>query len=403
MDPCPLPEPLAYHRQVRDYLRLHEPEVWAWFSSPKSQEEYAGSIRLELLKSSYRLDLATYGELHAAAVEVKARLELDVPLTLYQAQSGGEMNARIYYLPGEAHVVLQGQLHGLLTARELTALLGHELAHYRLWTCSDGDYLTAFRVLHAMALDPRAENSHLLTARRFEQYVEIYADRGALAATSDLHLVIASLVKVQTGLKEVSAAAYLAQAEEIFAKHDVQSAPLTHPESFIRARALALWKAAPDQADAAIAGMIEGKLALRTLDLMGQVATERAARSVIEGLLERPWFRTESVVALSKLYFGDLEPGAAPEVPLSEIARAAAAADDAYREWLAYVLLDFALADRELGEPAQALALVTAAEIGVSAPLEERMKKELKLTKKELEVLKKAAPELARAAGAVSA
>ena len=60
-------------------------------------------------------------------------LELDVPVTSsYQAQSdeGAGMNAGLYFVPGEAHIVLRGTHRVLATLREaeLAALVGHELA-----------------------------------------------------------------------------------------------------------------------------------------------------------------------------------------------------------------------------------------------------------------------------------
>ena len=52
---------------------------------------------------------------------------------------------------------------------------------------------------------------------------------------------MSTLVKMTTGLTEVDADSYVRQAEEIFSKDSVQANQLTHPESYIRARALMLW------------------------------------------------------------------------------------------------------------------------------------------------------------------
>lgn len=390
--------PLPYHLAVREYLRAHEAELWAWYASAQALGEYADAVRLELLKSSYRLDAGTFAALHDGAAAAKEALGLDVPVTLYQSQVPGAMNARIHVLPGEAHVVLQGQVHETLSPVELRALLGHELAHYALWTADGGDHLTSFRILSAMAGDPRADNAHVETARRFEQCVEIFADRGALRATGDLDAVISSLVKVQTGLREVSAKAYLAQAHEIFARARVQAEGLSHPETFIRARALALWHEQAEAAEDPIREMIEGAATLRGLDLIGQHRLSALTRQVVLHALDPAWFATEPVVALAGLYFADLQRTPA-ERPLDALAADLTGQDPSVREFVGCVLLDFALADRALEDTALAHALVLGDRLGVSAELEERLRKETKLAKKSLEALKKKAGELLAAAG----
>lgn len=55
------------------------------------------------------------------------------------------MNATLFFLPGEVHVVLQGPVLERLQGIELLALFGHELAHYRLWSEHGGDYIVTDR------------------------------------------------------------------------------------------------------------------------------------------------------------------------------------------------------------------------------------------------------------------
>src|SRR5436190_10476261 len=82
-------EPLSYHFELRDYLKSHERELWNWFASAQAQADYTENLRMELLKSTYRLDAETHPQLHESVAEAKARLDLDIPVTLYQGQSGG--------------------------------------------------------------------------------------------------------------------------------------------------------------------------------------------------------------------------------------------------------------------------------------------------------------------------
>src|SRR5262249_31805553 len=216
------------------------------------------------LRSTYRLQPESHPELYQAVDAAKARLDLDIPVTLYQAQQGTESNATLYFIPGEGHLVFFGPVLALLDPTELKSVIGHELAHYLLWVRENGEFHIADRLVQAVAADPRASASHEQTARRYRLYTEIYADRGSLCVTGELNPVIAGLVKIETGLSHVSAESYLRQAEEIFASGAVVTEGLSHPETFIRALALALWHrhASRDDSPAHYRDMIEGQSAL---------------------------------------------------------------------------------------------------------------------------------------------
>ncbi len=113
-------------------------------------------------------------DLDALPGEVAAKLGLAAPLTLYQAQGAGGLNASLAYVPGEAHLVLHGPVADRLTPLELRAVLGHELLHFVLldrWP----EYLVASQVLSAMASDEAAEPAHVTTARPFGLYTEVYS------------------------------------------------------------------------------------------------------------------------------------------------------------------------------------------------------------------------------------
>jgi len=78
-------EPLPYHIELREYLRSEERELWNWFASARAKADYTENLRLELLKSTYRLDAEGHPELYKTVEEAKSRLQLDIPVTLYQA------------------------------------------------------------------------------------------------------------------------------------------------------------------------------------------------------------------------------------------------------------------------------------------------------------------------------
>jgi hypothetical protein len=380
--------PLPYHQRMADYLRSEEPELWKWFSSAQSKAQYTDSLRLALLKTTYRLDAEGHPALAQAATEAREALELDLPLTLYQAQQASQANAVLYFIPGEAHVVLCGPLLAMLSPDELKSVIGHELAHYLLWRLNDGEFLIVDRLLQAMAEDPRAEFSHQQSARRYQLYTEIFADRGSLAVTSDLNSVVAGLVKTETGLHEVSGASYLRQAEEIFASSKVKAEGLSHPEMFVRARALRLWSEAAPNLEAGVSAMIEGAATVEELDLLGQARSTELIRRFLGQVLQPKWFQTENVLAHARLFFPDF---IAAQNGDPELIGALTSDDPKLHELLGYILLDFVVADSELED----LPLVTAWEwsrkLGFDAAFEKLLIKELKLKARDLKRLKQEA------------
>ncbi len=384
-------EPLPYHLELRDYLKSEERELWNWFASTQAKADYTENLRLELLKSTYRLDAQGHPGLYAQVTEAKSRLQLDIPITLYQASNSAELNASLFFIPEEGHIVFSGPVLTLLDADELKSVIGHELAHYHLWSGVGGEFHVADRLLQAVASDPRASSSHEQTARRYQLYTEIFADRGSLCVTGDVNPVIAGLVKVQTGLSQVSAPSYLKQAEEIFAKGNVATEGLSHPEAFIRARALALWQEKGVDAAAHISEMIEGATALEALDVIGQARLTSATRRLLEHLLRPKWFQTPAVLGHAKLFFADFQP--AP--PSSPVAPAGLKfADATLREYVCYVLLDFAKADPDLEEIPLAAALELSRQLELDAQFEKLAAKELKMRIRDVRRIGEQAAEL---------
>jgi hypothetical protein len=384
-------DPLPYQRALCDYLHRNERDLWNWFASAEAQADYTEHLRLELLKGTYRLDAETHADLYKLVEEVKDRLELTLPVTVYQAQQSNHLNACLYYIPGEGHIVLFGSVLSLLNAPELKALLGHELAHYHLWQHNGGELLIADRLLQTIGNHPDAAECHVQSARWFRLYTEIYADRGSFHVTEDLHSVISGLVKMQTGLSQVSGASYLKQAEEIFAKTTVKTAELSHPEAFIRARALSLWAERNDEAAERISAMIEGAASLHELDLVAQQKLTATTRKALEQFLRPRWFHTDAVLGHAKLFFDDFKPATEPD---DSFVTELNFSDTKLREYVCYLLLDFATADPELDQMPLAAALEFAQRLEIDAAFEKLASKELKLRARDIKRLKAGAQEM---------
>lgn len=384
--------------EVINYLQTHEAEIWQWSASVKAQEAYAEEIRLQLLKETYRLEYDAHPEVAEACARVAERLGLAVPVTLYQS-GGNEMNAMLCYLPGEAHVILTGPILNTMTLPELEAVLAHELAHYHLWEVEGGQFHIADRLLTAIASDVRSTPAQLETVRRYRLYTEIYADRGSLVGCGDLDAAVAALVKVQTGLNKVNAQSYLRQAEEIFAKDSARTEGVTHPEVFTRARALRLWAEDAPALNEWLAATIETPLALNDLDLIGQGRLMALTRRLLQELLRPTWFQSDLTLAHARQFFDDYVPS---KVEDQEILKALPLKDPSTREYLTYLLLDFAAADPALEELPLAHTLLWSEKLGVAKEFEKLVVKDLGIAKRQWGRIKKSAAELVTKAEAVA-
>lgn len=381
---------LPYHYEIVSYLKETEPDLWEWASSTAVLGEYAHELRTEMLKSTYRLDADAHPELAQRCAAVVERLGVTVPVTLYQGSGDCGMNAALCYVPGEAHIVFTGPILSMLKGLELDAVLAHELAHQRLWEIEGGDFLIADRLLVAAANDARGTNSHVQTARRFRLYTEVFADRGSLLGSTQLDATVATLIKVEMGVPEVSASNYLRQADEIFSQEKISTQGIDHPELFIRARALRLWYENDPEVDGWLTSVIEGPLTISRLDLLAQRRLARLTRRMLSQFLQPRWFQSELVHAHARAFFPDMEIADRPdEAVITELATQLSTSDATTREYFCYVLLDFTAVDPDLEQLPLAAALELSKRMELAEQFEKLAVKELAITKKEFNRIKK--------------
>ncbi len=336
----PVLEPLAYHRLIVEHLRENEPEIWAWGSSYQTREEQVQEMRSYFLRETYRIDAVAHPEVHEDIATVLARFEIDAPATLYQA-ADGTMNAALCFVPGEIHLLFHGPVLEKLSRDERIALLGHELAHYRLWSIEGGDYYTAATILdHALAY-PGASPSHIETARLYRLHTELYADRGGAVAAGAPGPAIGILVKTMTGLMSVDPEAYLRQAAEADAGAKA-SQGTTHPEIFLRAQALDKWWRGDTAIDAWIENRIRGPLSVTALDLPRQHDATAITRRFLSRLAADPAADAEAIGNLIRRFFPDWRPG---EEPLGGSELAGDRIDGEFRDYLVSLSLDVATAE----------------------------------------------------------
>ncbi|KAF0866878.1 M48 family metalloprotease [Pseudomonas sp. LD120] len=375
--------PLPYHQHVVNYLKTHEPRVWSWASSQGVQQEHAQDVRAQLLRDTYRLNPHSHPEAYQACETALERLRIEAPATLYQAGDGA-MNASLYYLDGEVHVVFYGPILERLDAQELLALLGHELAHYRLWSEDHGDYLVADRILNHVLADAFTPPSLEQTARLYSLHTEIYADRGAALVAGGPASAITSLVKVHTGIVTVDAASYLQQARELDGKDAQVSQGLSHPETFLRSQALDNWWQQDPDTQAWLHRRLRGPLSMNRLDVIDQVDLTALTRGFIATFISAQALQSERVINQVRGFFADWTDH---ETPLDLSVLDAERIDPSVHEYLHFIMLDLCLVDREVRDEALLHAARTANKLGSEDDFIKLLKRDIKLRKRELDLL----------------
>jgi hypothetical protein len=377
---------LPYHVKVKEHF-YQQTKTWQFFASAKTKDDQLVEFKAELLKNTYKFDPVSDAAIYDKVKTVKQKLGLEgLPVTVYQAQYTDELNASIVYLKNEAHVVFSGKITQLLNEEELLAVLAHELTHIKLYSMLDGEMEVADRIITSIANNHNVDASYYETARLFKLYTEIFCDRGAFAVVGDTRPVITSLVKLATSLDNVNAESYIKQADEIFSIGGAssQANAISHPENFIRAKAVDLWSRKNKEAEEEIIKMIEGTAQLDQLDIFKQKELTKLTRDVLQLYLKPKWFQTSMVIGLAKQYFADFSLNEAA-ILTPRISQTITDADNSVKEYLSYILLDFSLLDPMLEEIPMGWAFQFAEDIELKEVFDNIIKKELKLSDKKLQ------------------
>ncbi len=368
-------EPLSYHRESVAFLKQHEADLWRWMTDGHMKAE-SEQLRKDLLRSTYRLDRDAHPEVFEAADRAARALEIPVPVSMYQTQFESAPNAALVFVPHEAIVLFAGPMIEMLSSDELASVLGHELAHHRLWTSDGGDHFIVDRLLNAAAANG-ASAAFVETARRIALSTELFADRGGLLASGSLSATVSALVKSSTGMRSVSAASFLAQADEVVSKDGRIDTGGSHPESFLRAIAVRDWSEGKQVLSQAVDGLLHGVDDVERLDLLGQERLERLTRDVLEELLAPEWMQSDAMIGHARLFFPDIRPAVSVHPSLLVVPPSPATV-----MYFAYVLLDFATADPELESQAMIEAAAMAHRLGISETFAQLLDRELRMKPK---------------------
>ncbi len=358
--------PLGYHRAVLAYVRQVDERAWTALRGGP-----AGGVGDVLLRNAYRLEEAVHPVVHQAGRRAAEALGVDAELEFFQVQ--GEANAFYLHQAGTAVVVFEGALLERLDQDELTAVMGHELAHRVLWEAEDGAYLAVDRLLDAAAGDARTPQQYLETHRRWGLATELYADRGALTACGDLSITVRALLKLQTGLSTADPESYLRQADEL--DLSTGSRGTTHPEGVARAWALKNWLAGED-----MESLITGPLDIDAPDLLDAVLLRDLSRELAASIAHTDGLRTDSVATFAAGFSDPPGPLGVPGSPYLRFDEPVAVRPvdgaplprprplvEATKRYLCYLLLDLATADPDTGDAGLVASMVIARRAGLTA------------------------------------
>jgi len=378
--------PFEYQKQLRDHLKNRK-KTWDWFSRKDLKTKQIEEFKSGLLKNTYRLDAEAYKELYLTCAEVCQKLAIDAEVTLYQENNSVHLNAGISIIKKEAHIVLSGNLIGLLNSEEMKSVLAHELSHYLFYRVDNEEFETTQRIIVALANDSRSDDAMIETARKFQLYTELFCDAGSLLVCGNHTVVIQTLLKLNTGLTQVNAESYLEQAREIIDGDKKASSNTTHPEAYIRSLALQLRSEQnPDYFDKVVQ-MIEGELDLNHLDIFDQVEMLDMTHKLVQIILKPKWMNSSPVVNLATQYFQNFyRKNETQDLNIfrDEILKT----DESVQNYLCYVLLDFSMVDTDLENGPLAHVLEISELLGLNELLEKLTRKEFKLTVRDFKLLK---------------
>lgn len=372
-------EPLRYLVEVAELVERGEPQLWAWFRSDTFEKRYKEKTADDLLRTAIRLERKGANERRYALADIaRDRLGLAAPVTLYQMQdTGGVPNAFLVFQPGEIVVAFSGRILELLDSdAELLDLIGHEIAHHKLFVEADGRFHTTDRLLGWIVQAHGAPIEWIETWRRFRLHMEIYCDLGGLTAAGDRDATIRGLVKSLADFKDADAESYLRQARELLATGPGATRGVTHPELHVRVLAVAdAGTSTKAELDQRVTDLIAGPLDLGSLDLLDQARLVALTRRVLDRVLAAEDGHSEAGLAHARQMFADY---ALPERGAASLAGAAPEPlTTSVGDYLGYLLLDLATVG-DSGKATMAVAATAADELGIGTRFREIARQELR-------------------------
>src|SRR5436190_40700 len=127
------PVSMPYHRNVVAHLQAAEPGLWHWFASTRKRLEEADAVRLDLLKSTYRLEPQAQPKLYDLANAVRERTGSPAPSPCIRP-NGNRLERRSRLYAGRGSRDLGGRFALLGKSFHASARLDRDFA---VWPCGN--------------------------------------------------------------------------------------------------------------------------------------------------------------------------------------------------------------------------------------------------------------------------
>jgi hypothetical protein len=384
--------------QLSDALRQSEPQIWQWFSSEAGRRSLREAEHLYLLQAASEIIEQTHPELYRWARQAAATLNPDISIALYRYRHAGPVAVTAMADAERINVILPQQAEDTRPAEQWLATFGQALGPVGLWMPGTPERQVAKDAFAAVEGAEAASPVLRQSARRFRQYLEIFSDRTACVAAGARDAVVLTLARKVTGEVDVRVSDLLRQARERTRPGRSENSTVqTHQDLFLRLRALDLWWSQEPNLEDEIARLIEGQLSFDYMELSRQEEARRITRDLLDAVLEPHWMRREATLSHARRYFDNYQPG---HVDRQRLAASLDGADDDFRDYAGYVMLDFVTADRQCREAALAHTLELSEAIGIKTAYLEMTRRELRLRKTQLQEIGQRAAELLAEAAA---
>lgn len=376
---------ILYHKRILEIFKSND-KMWAFFSNPKKRTNDIIEYKQELLKNTYKYTKETHAVLYANIVKIQQKIGLqNLNITAFQSQGFENANAGIVVFENECFLIFSGNIIDIMSPEELETVIAHELAHCLFYKLENGQMEIADTIINAIGNNFNSEPVYLETARRFKLYTEIFCDRIALEVSSNQNAMVSGLLKITTHTQNLDVSEYLKQIDEILTlEPNSKTNQNTHPEIYIRAKAINLWYKKEEKASEIIDKLVDNHPHLDKLDLLQQKRLNELTFVIIHLLLKPNWMKTTLTLSHAKQFKSDFVQDKSAVIN-QELIEQVLSWHDSVHEYLCYVLFDFCKVDSVIEIPAIGWCLQFSEDLQMKDIFKKIITRELKLSAKRLD------------------
>ena len=369
---------LPYHVALADHLEQAEPELWQRFHTALSARRHQTGTMALLMRSASRLERSPPHEQdYRLAGLARDALELEEDIVLYRLNEGlSHPLPQLILLAGEiALAVAEPSPQAVDDMAERLALLGREIARYKLYTTGGGRIHTLERLLEWATQREDCSPEWHETFRRCRLFAEIYCDMGSLLACRDREVVIRRVARSASRAGDNEPGHDADEIARLANIDPTQPRGTTHLEVHMRAVAL-MWADTLSNAERneRLEGLVCGNPELGSLDVIDQRELVDLTRKMIDRFVGVEPARLDRTLAYVRQMFPGYTP---PPEPLG-LKQLSPLPTASVTDYLAYLLLDLATVEATGLKGAIAVAAAAADDLGIGARFREIARQELR-------------------------